>query len=246
MKLIDFKIERKSPNARHFFKYTYKGELRSGLQPEHIKKSNTVIRPDIDVRNDVKAINDGMASDPKDFNYKFEIMKLYFYGFLLSILLPMVLISFFIFALIISLSSFIFVLIILLFSLTLGIISYHQIPSMNQKIEQKITQLQYEKDRTEWFVNGRVYGEHKNEEGEDVLYPKRGDGFYALTPLEYLKLYTLQYHNGDREKSETLFQSLRKISSSNGTIPKNIKLSSKESEKIFSIYQECSKAKVCN
>ncbi|MFM9785709.1 hypothetical protein, partial [Streptomyces scabiei] len=70
-------------------------------------------------------------------------------------------------------------------------------PILRKKFQQKIKQLTYDSNQVEWLINGRVYGEHMNEAEEMVLYPKRGQGFYVLKPLEYLKLYTLQFQNGD-------------------------------------------------
>lgn len=56
------------------------------------------------------------------------------------------------------------------------------------------------KIETEWRVNGRVYGEHLNQDNIPVLYPKRARDFYPLSPMEYRTLIAYQTAQGDRKQ----------------------------------------------
>ena len=62
------------------------------------------------------------------------------------------------------------------------------------------------KIETEWRVNGRVYGEHLNQDNIPVLYPKRARDFYPLSPIEYRTLSAYQTAQGDRKKVRQLLK----------------------------------------
>ncbi|HEY9612544.1 hypothetical protein [Allocoleopsis sp.] len=62
------------------------------------------------------------------------------------------------------------------------------------------------KIETEWRVNGRVYGEHLNQDNIPVLYPKRARDFYPLSPMEYKTLVAYQTAQGDRKQVKQLLK----------------------------------------
>jgi hypothetical protein len=189
-------LNRKDPHSRHFFMFfRVNDEIHSGLSPDYSPFFNTVIRPDIDVWKDVQDINTGNGTIPKD--HIAEIKKLrnrefIYYGIVLCFTLPFLVVG-----------SKEFLLIFVTSIITLLLIRPF-------KASLTIEALEFEDRQTEWLINGRVYGEQLNELGQNVLYPKRGEGFYALTGLEYLQLYTLQFYKGDKVKSDILFQNLVK------------------------------------
>jgi hypothetical protein len=64
----------------------------------------------------------------------------------------------------------------------------------------------FAKGSVEWQVNGRVYGEHRNEQGEFVLFPKSGKGFHCLTATDYRKLTAYQITNGNHQEAQKLLK----------------------------------------
>jgi hypothetical protein len=188
-------LNRKAPHTRHFFAYNTYGVVHTGLKPDYSPFFNTVIRPDIDVAKDIEDINNGHGVIPKDHLEtikKFRNREFIQYGIALLFTLPFI-----------KLGIAGFLVIFVTFFFTLLIVRPF-------KSYAAIEALEFEANKTEWLVNGRVYGEQFNEIGQNVLYPKRGDGFYPLTGLDYLTLYALQFHKGNTEKSDTLYQNLLK------------------------------------
>lgn len=188
-------LNRKAPHTRHFFAYIRNEVSYKGLKPNYSPFFNTVIRPDIDVENDIHGINEGHGMIPTDHIEtvkKLRNREFVYYSIALCLTLPFLMVDKMAF-LLIFVTSILALLIIRPFK------SYVAIEA-----------LEFQANQTEWLIHGRVYGEQLNEIGDTVLYPKRGEGFYPLTGLEYLKLYTLQFHKGNTEKSETLFHNLVK------------------------------------
>jgi hypothetical protein len=186
-------LNRKAPHTRHFFAYNTYGVVHTGLKPDYSPFFNTVIRPDINVEKDIQDINQGHGTLPNDHVEtlkKLRNKEFVHYGVTLCFTLPFLLAGKTAFLLIFAISF-----------LTLLIVRPFKAYAAIEAIE-------FEANQTEWLVNGRVYGEHLNASGQRVLYPKRGEGFYTLTGLAYIKLYTLQFHKGDTEKSDILFQNL--------------------------------------
>jgi hypothetical protein len=190
------------------------------------------------VLKDVSEINAGKATSPSDIDYKGEINRLKFYEIALLYIGPAIVFVIFL------LSARLFAGQGLLLIGGVAIFYAYITPELKRKYQQKIRWLTYESNQVEWLINGRVYGEHINDAGETVLYPKRGQGFYTLTPLEYLYLYTLQFHDGDYEKGDNPFHNLRKSLISNGTIKSREMLTTAEKQNIISIYDECKNAKI--
>ncbi len=190
------RLNRKPPHSRHFFRFFQINEaVHSGLTSDYSPFFNTVVRPDINVLKDVQDINAGLGTIPQDQieqMKKLKIQEFIYYGIALCFTLPFLIMGIKVF-LLMFVTSIIAFLIIRPF-----------------KAYMAIEALEFEARQTEWFINNRVYGEQLNEVGQNVLYPKRGEGFYTLTGLDYLKLYALQCHKGDTEKSAILYQNLVK------------------------------------
>jgi hypothetical protein len=222
-------LKRKEPNARHFFMYRLNGQVYSGLKPDYLQNYNTVIRPDIDVASEVRAINQGIITAPQPIS-RAEINQVRFVQS--ALIIGMILISLFWFK-----------------PWSLGPGNFHAgrllggvvifgLIMLHERMGKRISKYQSDENQIEWEINGRVYGEHRNENGENVLYPKRGDGFYTLSPLEYLKLYTLQLQNGDLLKSDVLFQNLRKALVQERKIATTDVLTLADQNKVMGIYVE--------
>ena len=190
------RLNRKPPHSRHFFRFFQINDaVHSGLSPDYSPFFNTVVRPDINVLQDVQDINAGHGTIPQDHKEqikKLKVQEFVYYGIALCFTLPV---------LIMGITAF-----LLIFATS--IVAFLIIRPFKAYIA--IEALEFESRQTEWSINGRVYGEQLNELGQNVLYPKRGEGFYTLTGLEYLQLYALQLSKGNTEKSTILYQNLVK------------------------------------
>jgi hypothetical protein len=233
-------LKRKSPNARHRFAYRYNGEVYSGLKPDYVQHINTIIRPDIDVEQDVQDINEGKAIVP-DYEGEINILKKIEYkkyhciAFVILFTCVVAFISSRL-GVIVPFSAY------AIYSFAvIGILGVYM---KRPFISPEISVIQKYSIEPEWLVNGRVYGEHQNPEGEAVLYPKRGKGFYRLESLHYIKLYTLIFHKGDDLKSSALHETLSKSLFAQKQIRTNRRLSQEEITIVKKIYEECSNAQI--